>query len=200
MTAVSSPVVKALASAQQETWNQNEAAIEHSVLEFLKPVFPPAQSGEDGVKPVITAFAAWCEMMNVRSCPARPAVLAGFIVELSRTIPAADLIKAAADIADWHLLFGLANPSATPIVLAALDKIATIDPPRSWPKEQKHRFRALPHDLQVYVAKREKERDRALRRAQNAAASQRTSQGKRPGVITEAVADTTVSTAATETA
>lgn len=200
MSGSANPVVKALASAQQESWNESETAIEHAVLEFLQPVFPPAQSNEDGVKPVISAFAAWCEMMNVRSCPARPAVLAGFIVELSRTIPAADLVKAATDIADWHLLFGLANPSATPIVLAALDKIATVDPPRSWPKEQKHRFRALPHDLQVYIAKREKERDRALRRAQNTAASQRTSQGKRPGAIAEAVADAMVSTAPTETA
>lgn len=200
MSGSASPVMKALASAQQESWNQNEATIEHSMLEFLHPVFPPAQSDEDGVKPVISAFAAWCEMMNVRSCPARPAVLAGFIVELSRTIPATDLIKAAADIADWHLLFGLANPSATPIVLAALDRIAAIDPPRSWPKEQKHRFRALPHDLQVYIAKREKERDRAVRRAQNSAASQRTNLGQRTGTVAEIAADKTVTTSPRETA
>jgi hypothetical protein len=192
----SNPVVKALASAQQETWNQNEAAIERTVLECLHPAFPPAQSDEDGVKPVISAFAAWCEMMNVRSCPARPAVLAGFIVELSRTIPATDLIKAAADIADWHVLFGLANPAATPIVHAALDDIATVEPPRSWPKEQKNRFRALPHDLQVYIAKREKERDRVLRRAQNAVARDR----QKHTAAGETAADKTVSTASTETA
>jgi len=196
MSSLSNPVVKALASAQQETWNQNEAAIEHTVMECLHPVFPPAQSDVDGVKPVISAFSAWCEMMNVRSCPARPAVLAGFIVELSRTIPAADLIKAAADIADWHLLFGLANPAATPIVLAALDDIATVEPPRSWPKEQKHRFRALPHDLQIYIAKREKERDRVLRRAQNAVARDK----QKHTAAAETVADKTVSTASTEIA
>lgn len=189
--------MKALASAQQETWSRNETEIESTVLGLLHPVFPPAQSDEDGVKPVISAFAAWCEMMNVRSCPARPAVLAGFIVEMSSAIPATDLIKAAADIADWHLLFGLANPAATPIVLAALNEIATVEPPRSWPKEQKHRFRALPHDLQVYIAKREKERDRVLRHAQNATAR---SKGRRAAATTDAVADKPVSTASTETA
>ncbi|MEH2508936.1 hypothetical protein V1291_000290 [Nitrobacteraceae bacterium AZCC 1564] len=196
MSNPSNPVVKALASAQQETWNQNEAAIERTILEFLHPVFPPAQADEEGVKPVISAFAAWCEMMNVRSCPARPAVLAGFIVDLSASMPAADLVQAAADIADWHLLFGLANPAATPIVLAALDEIATVEPPRSWPKEQKHRFRALPHDLQVYIAKREKERDLALRRAQNTAAG---SKRKRTDVPAHEATDITASTASTET-
>lgn len=198
MSGTSNPVVKALASAQQETWNQNEAAIERAVSQILHPVFPPAQSDAEGVKPVISAFAAWCEMMNVRSCPARPAVLAGFIVDLSATLPSADLVKAAADIADWHLLFGLANPSATPIVIAALDEIAKVEPPRSWPKEQRHRFRALPHDLQVYIARREKERDRVVRRAQNAASHDKR---KRIEVSANDAADTTTSTAPlTETA
>jgi hypothetical protein len=194
---MSNPVVKALASAQQATWNQNEAAIEDAVSQVLHPVFPPAQSDEEGVKPVIGAFAAWCEVMNVRSCPARPAVLASFIVDLSATMPSADLIQAAADIANWHVLFGLANPAATPIVLAALNEIATIEPPRSWPKREKHRFRALPQDLQVYIAKREKERDLALRRAQNTAAG---SKRKRTDVPVHEATHITASTASTETA
>ncbi len=39
MSNSSNPVVKALASAQQEMWNQNETAIERVVLEALHPVF-----------------------------------------------------------------------------------------------------------------------------------------------------------------
>ncbi len=136
-------------------------------------------------------------MMNVRSCPARPAVLAGFVVELSAIMPSAELIQAVADIADWHLLFGLANPAATPIVLAALNEIATIEPPRSWPKEQKRRFRALPHDLQIYIAKREKERDLAVRRAQNAAAGNKC---KRTGAAADAGPDIAASAISTERA
>lgn len=167
------PVVKALASAQQETWNQNEAAIERAVSQILHPVLPPSEVDEEGVAPPVSTFAAWCEMMNVRSCPARPAVLACFVVEMAAAIPAGGLVRAVAKIADWHLSFGLANPAATPVVLAALDQIAALEPPRSWPTAQKHRFRALPHDLQVYIAEREKERDRVLRRAQNMAAAKR---------------------------
>ena len=196
MSNPSNPVVKALANAQQETWNQNEADIERTVLEFLHPAFPPAQSDENAVKPVISAFSAWCEMMNVRSCPARPAVLAGFVVDLSAIMPSADLIKAVADIADWHLLYGLANPAATPIVLAALNEIATIEPPRSWPKKEKHRFRALPHDLQVYIAKREKERDLVVRRAQNAATGSKRKYADDPA---DTAQDITASAALTET-
>jgi hypothetical protein len=184
---MSNPVVKALASVQQETWNQNEAAIERAVSQILHPVLPPSQEDEEGVAPPISAFAAWCEMMNVRSCPARPAVLACFIVEVAAAISPAELVRAVAQIADWHLSFGLANPAATPVVLAALDEIAAVEPPRSWPTTQKHRFRVLPHDLQVYVAEREKERDRVLRRAQNTAAAKR----KRAGATPKTTADAT---------
>ncbi|WP_424631339.1 hypothetical protein [Bradyrhizobium sp. SYSU BS000235] len=190
------PVVKALASAQQETWNQNEAAVERAVSDILHPVFPSVRSDEDSVTPVISAFAAWCEMMNVRSCPARPAVLAAFVVDLSASMPAADLMKAVMDIADWHLLYGLANPAATPIVLAALNEIAAVEAPRSWPKKEKHRFHALPHDLQVYIAKREKERDLVLRRAQNAAAGSRRKHADDPAHTST---DVTADAALTET-
>jgi hypothetical protein len=189
---VGNPVVKALATAQQEAWNQNEAAIERAVSQILHPVLPLAQAGEGEVSPAISAFACWCEMMNVRSCPTRPAVLACFIVKMSATIPAAELLRAVTDIADWNLSFGLANPAATPTVLAALNEIVTVEPPRSWPTEQKMRFRALPHDLQSYIAEREKDRDLVVRRAQNAAADARRKLTiATTGATTETTADTT---------
>jgi hypothetical protein len=47
------------------------------------------------------------------------------------------------------------------------------EPPRSWTKEAKLRFLDMPADLQVYVVAREKERDRAVRNAQNEAGSLR---------------------------
>ena len=43
---VGNPVVKALVTAQQEAWNQNEAAIERAVSQILHPVLPLAQAGE----------------------------------------------------------------------------------------------------------------------------------------------------------
>jgi hypothetical protein len=48
-----------------------------------------------------------------------------------------------------------------------------IEPPRSWTKEAKDRWNALPRDTQEYLAQRESERDRGLSRSQNELAEQR---------------------------
>jgi hypothetical protein len=50
---------------------------------------------------------------------------------------------------------------------------APIEPPRSWTKEARERFAALPRETQEYLASREQDRDRELRRSQNEAAEQR---------------------------
>lgn len=42
-----------------------------------------------------------------------------------------------------------------------------IEPPRSWTKEAKERWNALPPETQEYLAQREQERDREVRRSQN---------------------------------
>jgi hypothetical protein len=46
----------------------------------------------------------------------------------------------------------------------------SIEPPRSWTKEAKERWAALPRETQEYLANREQERDREVRRSQNEAA------------------------------
>jgi hypothetical protein len=50
---------------------------------------------------------------------------------------------------------------------------AAMDAPRSWSKEAKLAFLHLPPQLQEFYAAREKERDRAVRNAQNEAAEAR---------------------------
>jgi len=50
---------------------------------------------------------------------------------------------------------------------------APIEPPRSWTKEARERFTSLPRETQEYLASREQDRDRELRRSQNEAAEQR---------------------------
>ena len=52
-------------------------------------------------------------------------------------------------------------------------KLPPIEPPRSWTKDEKDRFAALPRETQEYLAQRETERDRETRRSQNEAAEQR---------------------------
>ena len=53
-----------------------------------------------------------------------------------------------------------AEPEATP----------PIEPPRSWTKDEKERFQSLPRETQEYIAQREQEREREIRRSQNEAA------------------------------
>ncbi len=50
---------------------------------------------------------------------------------------------------------------------------SAIEAPRSWSKEEKERFNSLPRETQEYLTRRENERDTALRRGQNDAATQR---------------------------
>jgi hypothetical protein len=50
---------------------------------------------------------------------------------------------------------------------------APIEPPRSWTKEARERFASLPRETQEYLAQREQDRDREVRRSQNEAAVER---------------------------
>jgi len=52
-------------------------------------------------------------------------------------------------------------------------ELPIIEPPRSWTKEEKERFYSLPRETQEYLANREQERDREIRRSQNEAAEAR---------------------------
>ena len=53
------------------------------------------------------------------------------------------------------------------------DASPSVEPPRSWSKEEKERFNSLPRETQEYLTRRENERDTALRRGQNEAATLR---------------------------
>lgn len=72
-----------------------------------------------------------------------------------------------------HVKLGLADPTLGDPAASAISAIAAIPPPRSWPGQFKQRFGALPYDIQVHLASHEAQRERALRRAQNDAASVR---------------------------
>jgi len=73
----------------------------------------------------------------------------------------------------------LAQANADPAEVQTLGEDATvadpaeqppIEPPRSWTKEAKEQWQALPRNTQEYLAQREQERDREVRRSQNEAA------------------------------
>ena len=114
-------------------------------------------------------FVKWCELNGVSSSPAAPIDVARFVSDCS-ALGIERLWPAVQEISKLHVSLGLADPTLGGAVAAALSNIAGIDPPRSWPDDRKQRFRSLPYDLQVYVEAHERQRERALRRAQNEAA------------------------------
>ena len=69
-----------------------------------------------------------------------------------------------------HVAVGLADPTLGGAVADAIDGVARVVPPRSWPRDRKLQFKTLPYDLQVFVTAHEAQREKAIRRAQNEAA------------------------------
>jgi hypothetical protein len=117
-------------------------------------------------------FARWCELSGASFCPATPAMVARFVADCA-ALGIARLWPAVQEISRLHVSAGLADPTRGETVAQAISDVARIDPPRSWPGEQKHKFKLLPYDIQAFVAAHEQQREKALRRAQNAAAATR---------------------------
>jgi hypothetical protein len=117
-------------------------------------------------------FAKWCELSGVPACPASPASVARFVTDCA-ALGVDRIWPAVQDISRMHVSLGLADPTLGGTAASAMSAIAAIPPPRSWPAPFKQRFDALPYDIQVHLASHEAQRERALRRAQNEAASAR---------------------------
>lgn len=117
-------------------------------------------------------FVRWCELNGAAPCPAAPATVASFITDCA-ALGIERLWPAVQQISKMHVSRGLADPTLGGAAAAAISNIAGISPPRSWPDRYKQEFRSLPYDLQVYLAGHEGQREKALRRAQNEAASAR---------------------------
>ena len=129
-----------------------------------------------------TAFGRWCAARRVPCFPTLPGYLAGFVAD---SPPSDGVIAAVIEISRLHVGNGYADPNTEVVAASFLPVVA----PRSWPKEMKIRFRELPFDVQRYVADRETERDREVRRCQNelAAAKQQLNeiQKEKTNVVTE---------------
>lgn len=117
-------------------------------------------------------FVRWCELNGVAACPAAPATVARFVTDCA-ALGMSRLWPAVQDISRMHVALGLADPTLGRPAASAMSEIAAIAPPRSWPGPFKQRFAALPYDIQVHLTSHEAQRERALRRAQNDAASAR---------------------------
>lgn len=117
-------------------------------------------------------FNRWCGLHSLEAFPAAPSTVARFVSDIAAT--GVDKIwPMIGEISRAHYVVGLADPTLGGPVSVALNTIAKIDPPRSWPKEHKFQFTRLPYDLQVYVAAHDKQREAEIRRGQNEAATAR---------------------------
>lgn len=118
----------------------------------------------------MTAFANWCMLKGIAPLPAPPAAVAAFIADC--TLLGAECVwQSLQEVSRAHVDHGYADPTLGGPAALAMNALSSIEPPRSWAKEERHLFYALPFDLQKYIVEREAQRDRAVRRAQNAAAT-----------------------------
>ena len=117
-------------------------------------------------------FTKWCELSGISAYPAAPIAVARFVSDCA-ALGIERLWPAVQEISRMHVAVGLADPTLGGVVADAIDRVARVVPPRSWPGDRKLRFKALPYDLQVFVAAHEAQREKAIRRGQNEAARAR---------------------------
>jgi hypothetical protein len=78
-----------------------------------------------------------------------------------------DMLAAIEALHNYH---GLSSPTHSAVVCRALESVFKAEPPRSWKPDEKLLFAALPEAIKQIIGRRERDRDREVRRAQNLAA------------------------------
>jgi hypothetical protein len=134
---------------------------------------PPTLASDELTR--VGRWLAWAREKCVRACPAKPSSVAAFVVhEHALGTPAQQIISLLEAIAKFHDHHNASCPCATSIVRTALDEIVIgVEAPRSWSKEEKIEWALLPPDIREVVARREQQRDTALRRKQNKLAEEK---------------------------
>ncbi|MET4526529.1 hypothetical protein [Bradyrhizobium sp. JR18.2] len=163
---MSSPVLKALVNAELQEAEQHARSISAAVA---RQIGPPADPWHGNLP---AEFVAWCKQRGTGSQPARPASIALFVLENGH-IGIDGLARMVVEISRCHLRRGQADPTSGYPVSAALNHLAKIEAPLSWPKAMRPRFSELPYDLQQYLASCDKDQTRAIKRAQQEAADAR---------------------------
>jgi hypothetical protein len=152
--------------------NDREIQENESALALCFPL--PSQELPPEVQSRIVPFVEWCAVQKVRALPARPATVASYIrYQQDKRLDELAIAESIIAIEILHGAFGESNPCQTPVVLASTAHGPPIDPPRSWDKAAKEEFKFYPRHAQQVVAAREKNRERALRMAQDDAALKR---------------------------
>jgi hypothetical protein len=149
-------------------WQANEQKLAESLGPAVKPELT------QDVRDRLAIFVTFCKSNNVRHCPARPATCAAFAkAEAANGRDPQGIVSLLAAVSALHDHHSLSNPTATAAVRFALESIIKSDPPRSWGKDEKAEWALLPPDIRQAIARREEQRDQALRQAQNRLADER---------------------------
>jgi hypothetical protein len=193
-----------LVDAIQLAQEKNESALAQSI----PPVKPELDS--EGLM-LLRHYAAWTQQRGVRFCPSKPATVAAFIrSEAAIGVPPAKLFAAMLAIESMHNSANEANPVAcaapraelmrimdatdkkdiTVESQAQLAKVLDVRAPNSWSKSERLLFDDLPPAVKGVIFRRDEQQRRAVRHAQNEAATLRQSLQQKEsnnGKITEAI-------------
>jgi hypothetical protein len=165
MAALALELQRADRQRQLAEYAKNETAMAERLA------LPAADPLSDAEWELLTPFVNWCAQRGVRHLPCRCEVAATFLSEVAHRGPeyVASMVAAIGRMHTVHA--SLADPTASSAVTFVLNQSVTpVEPPRSWPKAEKALFVKLSPAIKAIIAKRESDRERELRRAQNDAA------------------------------
>src|SRR5437588_12045861 len=126
----------------------------------------PAPEGERaiGAREAARSLANWRHKRSEQTTTDTPADKAAPATAAPAAEPESEAAPAADDAAPQAEAPGETQEAEPP------EQQPPLEPPRSWTKDEKERFKSLPRETQEYLANREQERDREIRRSQNEAA------------------------------
>ena len=117
---------------------------ERVVTELAQRIQLPVEELSAELRARLDPFNRWAIARQARRCPAKPTTVALFALEQADMgVPAQQILAQLDAIEKLHDKWSLSNPVRTAIVRAALETIIKVDPPRSWPREDKVRFAQL---------------------------------------------------------
>ena len=159
----------------------NETALAGGAPTDIVQVPPPAGAAIS-TRDAARSLASFRMKQREGEHESKPAAQAAAVPPADESADAATTPDASAEVAAPADAAPPIQPEATgeatesaepPAAQASPAEQAPIEPPRSWTKEARERFASLPRETQEYLAHREQDRDRELRRSQNEAAEQR---------------------------
>ena len=165
MTQVVAELERIKRNEQIAAWTKNEAEIATQVakkleLEIARQGKLPQTISEASYLDNLTwqAFVDYCTRHNIRHLPAKPHSVASFLLD-DRQLSHDRMLEILTVIARAHDQHSLSNPTATAIVRAVIEMVMEDKQPRSFSKDEKEIFAALPADLRFALSRLERRRE-----------------------------------------